>query len=219
MRQWLDRVPAVLQTWYAGQEGGTALAEILFGAVNPSGHLPATFEKRWEDNPVHASYYPPPGSNDVIYAEGVFVGYRGYERHGVRPQFPFGHGLSYTTFELRDLWVQRRAPPSDALFDVSFTVTNTGDRAGAAVPQLYVADGHARLPRPPKELKGFVKVQLGPGESRTVTLPLDARSFAYYDAKAKKWRADAGTFHILVGRSSAEIELEGEAKLQRSLTP
>jgi beta-glucosidase len=217
MREWLDRVPAVLQTWYPGQEGGTALAEILFGAVNPSGRLPATFEKRWEDNPAYASYYPRPGSNDVAYKEGVFIGYRGYEKNGVSPQFPFGHGLSYTTFRLSDLSVQRRASSSETLFDVSFTVTNTGDRAGAVVPQLYVAPPRARVPRPPKELKGFTKIHLEPGESRVVTLPLDGRAFAYFDAKARRWRADAGTFGILVGTSSADIELRGKAKLDRTL--
>jgi beta-glucosidase len=217
MRQWLDGVPAVLQAWYAGQEAGTALAEILFGAVNPSGRLPATFERRWEDNPVYAHYYPAPGSNDVAYKEGVFVGYRGYEKNEIQPQFPFGHGLSYTTFEFGDLKVQPPASASDVLFEVSFNVRNTGKRAGAAVPQLYLSDGHSRVPRPLKELKGLAKVSLQPGESRSVTIPLDARAFAYYDAKTKQWRADAGTFGVLIGSSSAQIELQGEAKLARPI--
>jgi beta-glucosidase len=219
MNGWLDRVPAVMQAWYPGQEGGTALAEIMFGDVNPSGRLPATFEKRWEDNPTYASYYPAAGSRDVIYKEGVFVGYRGYEKHGTRPQFPFGHGLSYTSFKLDGLKVQPRSTPPDALFDVSFTVTNTGERAGAAIPQIYVAANQSRTTRPPKELKGFAKVMLQPGESRTVTIPLDGRAFAYYDMKSRKWRADAGTYGVLVGSSSERIELTGEAKLQRSLAP
>jgi beta-glucosidase len=219
MSAWLERVPAVLQAWYAGQEGGTALAEILFGAVNPSGRLPATFEKRWEDNPAYSSYYPAAGSQDVIYKEGVFVGYRGYEKNGKQPQFAFGHGLSYTSFKFDALKVQPRLGSPHVLFDVSFTVTNTGDRAGAAIPQIYVADGHSRAARPPKELKGFAKVMLAPGESRTVTVPLDGRAFAYYDAKTKEWRADAGTYGVLVGSSSQRIELTGEAKLQRSIAP
>jgi beta-glucosidase len=219
MNGWLDRVPAVLQAWYPGQEGGTAIAEILFGDVNPSGRLPATFEKRWEDNPTYASYYPAAGSHDVIYNEGVFVGYRGYENKGIKPQFPFGHGLSYTSFRFDALKVQPRPASSNVLFDVSFTVTNTGERAGAAVPQVYVSDRPSRPTRPPKELKGFAKVMLQPGESRSVTIPLDGRAFAYYDTKSRKWRADAGTYGVLVGSSSERIELTGEAKLQRSLAP
>lgn len=219
MTGWLDRVPALLQAWYPGQEGGTALAEILFGAVNPSGHLPATFEKRLEDNPTYASYYPAAGRQDVIYREGVFVGYRGYEKKGTKPQFPFGHGLSYTSFKFDGLKVQPRPASSDVLFDVAFTVTNTGDRAGAAVPQVYVSDRRSSTMRPPKELKGFAKVMLQPGESRDVTIPLDGRAFAYYDTKSRKWRADAGTYGVLVGSSSERIELTGEARLQRALVP
>jgi beta-glucosidase len=219
---WLEQTPALLQAWYAGQEAGTALAEILFGAVNPSGKLPATFEQRAQDNPAHSSYYPEAGTNRIVYKEGIFVGYRGYEKNGVKPLFPFGHGLSYTEFKYADLKVTPRpsaARSGDAvLYDVSFTVTNSGRRPGAAVPQLYVADGHSRVARPSKELKGFAKVALQPGESRTVTLPLDARAFAYYDVGSAKWRINAGSFGILVGNSSARIELEGRAELPRSFS-
>ncbi len=136
MNGWLDRVPGLLQAWYLGQEGGTALAEVLFGAVNPSGRLPATFERRWQENPTHDNYYTTPGTNRIEYLEGVFVGYRGYEKRGVKPQFPFGHGLSYTTFKYSDLKIEPAT--ADALYTVSFTVTNTGARKGAVVPQLYV---------------------------------------------------------------------------------
>lgn len=218
---WLEKVPAYLQAWYPGQEGGTALAEILFGAVNPSGKLPATFERRAEDNPTHASYYAQPGTKTVPYVEGVFVGYRGYEKNGVQPLYPFGHGLSYTSFAYRDLKISRRAAApkrdGDPLYDVTFTVTNTGKRAGAAVPQVYVSDPQASVARPPKELKGFAKVTLQPGEARIVTVPLDARAFAYYDVAKKKWHAEAGAFAILVGSSSAKIELQGQIDLSRSL--
>jgi beta-glucosidase len=221
MSGWLDRVPALLQTWYPGQEGGIALAEILTGLVTPSGRLPATFERRLQDNPVHNNYYPQ-DANRTHYREGIFVGYRGYEKQGVTPQFPFGFGLSYTTFEYSDLKItQRSSQPksaADPLFDVTFSVANTGQRAGAVVPQIYVAATHSRLPRPPKELKGFTKLSLQPGESRTVTVPLDVRAFSYYDVKSKKWRADAGTFGILLGSSSAHIELRSEATLARSLS-
>jgi beta-glucosidase len=215
MSRWVERVPAVLQAWYPGQEGGTALAEILLGDVNPSGRLPVTFERRWEDNPAHASYYP--ASDDtkrVEYGEGVFVGYRGYEKNNTKPLFPFGHGLSYTTFKYDNLKVAQ-APARDEtgspLFDVSFDVRNTGAREGSDVAQVYVSDTHASVPRPPKELKGFSKVSLRPGESRRVTVRLDGRAFSYYDAAAKRWRIDPGDFDILVGRSSEQIELRGKA--------
>ncbi|HEX8500079.1 MAG TPA: glycoside hydrolase family 3 C-terminal domain-containing protein [Pyrinomonadaceae bacterium] len=213
MGAWVERVPAVVQTWYAGQEGGTALAEILLGDVNPSGRLPVTFERRREDNPTHASYYPAAaGTNRVEYKEGVFVGYRGYEKNNVRPLFPFGHGLSYTTFRYSDLTVMPMtgAPEGGALYEVSFEVKNTGEREGADVAQVYVSDTHARLPRPPKELKGFAKVTLKPGESRRVAVRLDRRSLSYYDAAARQWRADPGEFDVLVGRSSEQIELRGK---------
>ena len=215
MRGWVERVPAVLQTWFPGQEGGTALAEILLGDVNPSGRLPVTFERRWEDNPVHASYYPASGDTKrVEYKEGVFVGYRGYEKAGVRPLFPFGHGLSYTTFRYDNLKVAR-APvlgeTGQPFFDVSFDVKNTGTREGSDVAQVYVSDTHATVPRPPKELKGFSKVSLRPGESRRVTVRLDGRAFSYYNAAAKRWQIAPGDFYILVGRSSEQIELRGKA--------
>ncbi|HEY4739280.1 MAG TPA: glycoside hydrolase family 3 C-terminal domain-containing protein [Candidatus Acidoferrales bacterium] len=219
MNEWIDHVPALLEDWYPGQEGGRAAAEILFGAVNPSGRLPATFERRWEDNPVHDNYYPAEGTNRVVYKEGVFVGYRGYEHNGTKPLYPFGFGLSYTTFRYGNLVVkpadhQMRADTLSApLFQVSFDVTNTGTRAGADVAQVYVGDTHSKVPRPAKELKGFARVDLKPGETKTSTVTLDARAFSYYDADAKQWRADPGDFQILVGRSSQEIALHGSVTL------
>src|SRR6185369_9905292 len=141
---WLNGVPALLHTWYPGQEGGTALAKILFGDENPSGHLPVTFEKRWEDNPVHDSYYPAPGTKKIEYKEGIFVGYRGYEHNKVQPQFPFGFGLSYTSFKYSKLQA--------SLTQVSFDVTNTGKREGSTVAQVYIGDPHVAVPRPAKEL-------------------------------------------------------------------
>jgi beta-glucosidase len=215
MNAWLDRVPALLEAWYPGQEGGKAAAEILFGDVNPSGRLPATFERRWEDNPVHDSYYPAAESNRVVYKEGVFVGYRGYEHNGTKPLFPFGYGLSYTSFQYANLNIK----PADAaakndglsapLYQISFDVTNAGAREGADVAQIYVAEEHAKVPRPAKELKGFARIDLKPGETKTVTVSLDGRAFSYYDVEAKKWRADSGEYQILVGRSSQDIALRG----------
>jgi beta-glucosidase len=220
MSQWIDQVPAVVQAWYPGQEGGTALPEILFGDQNPSGHLPATFERKWEDNPANANYYPASGTNRVEYSEGVFVGYRGFEQKGTRPLFPFGHGLSYTTFQYGNLTVSPVAGTSGrgARWEVAFDVTNTGARGGAAVPQVYIGDPQASVPRPSKELKGFAKVMLQPGETRRVTVPLDVRSLSFYDVGGKQWRAEAGDFRVLVGSSSADIALSGTLRLANTVT-
>jgi len=214
---WLDKIPALVAAWYPGQEGGTAVAEVLFGDVNPSGRLPVTFERRWEDNPVHDSYYPAEGTKRVLYKEGIFVGYRGYEHNGTKPLFPFGFGLSYTTFKYDGLSIK---PITTTVgnevgrrFEVAFTVTNTGKREGADVAQVYVGDTHSSVPRPAKELKGFVKVSLRPGETKRVSVVLDNRSLSYFDVANKQWRADAGDFDVLVGRSSQQIELRGKLTL------
>ena len=218
MKPWLGRVAGVMQAWYPGQEGGTAFARLLLGEANPSGRLPATFEKSWEDNPAHDSYYPDAGTLRVVYRDGVFVGYRGYEHNGKQPQFPFGFGLSYTAFRYNGLAVKQAGAAGN--YEVSFAVTNTGRRAGADVAQVYVSDSHAKVPRPPKELKGFARVMLGPGETKTVTVKLDARAFSYFDTGSGAWVAEPGTFGILVGRSSAEIELRGNVELaSRLMTP
>ena len=219
MNGWLDRVPALIEAWYPGQEGGTALAEILMGEINPSGRLPVSFERRWEDNPVHDSYYPQSNTNTVEYKEGIFVGYRGYEHTGKKPLFPFGFGLSYTTFKYSNLTIKpapRTVTGTDAsgpLYEVSFEVKNTGSREGADVAQVYVGDTHARVARPAKELKGFVKVSLRPGETRRVSVVLDNRALSYYDVNAKQWRAEPGEFDVLVGPSSERIELRGKLTL------
>jgi beta-glucosidase len=220
MRSWIDRVPALVEAWYPGEFGNTALAEILFGAVNPSGHLPATFERSWEQNPTHDSYYPAMGTLQVPYKEGVFVGYRGYDRNGVTPLFPFGHGLSYTRFAYANIAITPAAASTamDPLYNVSFDVSNTGRRAGATVAQVYVSDGHSSVPRPAKELKGFAKVTLKPGEKRRVTVPLDLRSLAYYDVAGKQWRAQAGTFTVAVGGSSAGLRLTAPLRLAHTVT-
>ena len=213
---WLDRSAALLHAWYPGQDGGTAAAKILFGSVSPSGHLPATFERRWQDNPTHDSYYPEPGTNQVRYKEGVFVGYRGYEARHIEPQFAFGFGLSYATFEYADLRVRKTSAAGG--FEAVFDVKNSGSRPGAAVPQLYVAAPQGSVPRPGKELKGFAKLLLQPGESRQVVLPLDVRAFAYFDAAGQRWRADPGTYGILIGESAAQIVLSGSIRLDHLLT-
>ena len=210
MTAWVDRVPCLFEAWYPGQEGGTALAQLLFGEFNPSGKLPMTFDRRWEENPAHDTYYPRSGDKEkkVSYTEGVFVGYRGYDKSGVKPLFPFGYGLSYTTFAYKNLTVT----PSTAgqPVEVRFELTNTGSRAGAEVAQVYVGDRHSSVPRPKKELKGFAKVGLGPGESRQVAVKLDRRAFAYYDVKKHDWTVEPGDFDVYVARSAAQIELTGK---------
>src|SRR5580692_8064101 len=215
MNEWIDRVPALLEAWYPGQEGGKVAAEILFGDVNPSGRLPSTFERHWEDNPVHDNYYPAAGTKRVIYKEGVFVGYRGYEHNGTKPLFPFGYGLSYTSFQYANVSIKpadgnpKSEGVSAPLYQLSFDVTNTGTTEGADVGQVYVSETHSAVPRPAKELKGFAKIDLKPGETKTSTVTLSGRSFSYDDADAKQWRADPGEFQILVGRSSQDIVLRG----------
>jgi beta-glucosidase len=212
MTRWIDSVPAVLHQWYPGQEGGTALAQILFGDYSPSGKLPASFERRWEDSATYNSYYPEQkGGKSVTYKEGVFLGYRHYDRSTAKPLFPFGFGLSYTTFKYSNLKFE--APDSRGLVRVSFEIENAGRRQGAEIAQVYVGDSHSSIPRPVKELKGFAKVSLNPGEKRSVTVSLNRRSFSYYDVAGKVWKAEPGKFEILIGSSSEKIELRGDLLL------
>jgi beta-glucosidase len=213
--RWVDKVSALLQNWYPGQEGGTALAEVLFGDVNPSGRLPISWEKNLTDNPSYAYYYPTPGTLTVPYKDDVFVGYRGYEHNGVKPLFPFGFGLSYTSFKYAGLKIRPAA--AAGAYEVSFDVKNTGTRAGAEVAQVYVSEDHPQVARPPQELKGFARVVLEPGQTRHVTVPLDARSFTWYDEKSAAWHADAGSFTIRVSRSSADPQLEGKVTLAKEI--
>ncbi len=212
---WLSKVPAVLETWYAGQSGGTALAEILFGDVNPGGHLPATFERRAEDNPTFNNYYPDPGTKEVHYKEGLFVGYRGYEHTHAKPLFPFGYGLSYTSFAFSGLKVSPESAGANPKITVSFNVKNTGARKGAEVAQVYVSDDHLKAPHAERQLKGFERVELAPGESRAVSVTLDARAFAWYDVAAKKWTIDPGKFTIHVGDNLESTPLHGSVTLAK----
>ena len=212
---WADRTPALLQGWYSGQEGGTALAQLLFGDYSPSGKLPISYDRRLEDNAAYNTYYYPGASDKrVKYSEGIFLGYRAYDKNGINPLFPFGFGLSYTTFAYQNLAVSPPSFSGDAPVTVTFDITNTGQRKGAEVAQVYVGDKHSSVPRPMKELKGFAKVELNPGETRHVSVTLNRRSFSYYDVKKDSWTAQPGDFDIYVGRSSAQIELTGKVTLQ-----
>jgi len=215
MTRWIDRVPGLLHAWYPGQEGGTALAQILFGEFSPSGKLPITFERRWEDNPVFESYYPKQGEKRVAYKEGIFLGYRHFDRSTVKPLFPFGFGLSYTTFQYNNLTISPASSDASAPITVSFDIKNVGASEGAEVAQVYVGDSHASIPRPVKELKGFAKVSLRLGETKRISVSLDRRSFSLFDAPSHGWKAEPGEFAILIGSSSANIELQGKFTLTR----
>jgi beta-glucosidase len=210
---WLNRVPAFIEAWYAGQEGGTALADVLWGNVNPSGRLPISYDRRWEENPSHDSYYPEPGTKRVIYKNGIFVGYRGYDHAGTKPLFPFGYGLSYTTFKYGNLTIKNTGDAKHIQYQVSLDVTNTGKQAGAEIAQVYVGDPASKVSRPPKELKGFSKVYLQPGETKVVSVILDGRAFAYYDMAGKQWQIAGGNYDVLVGRNSQQIELTGKVNV------
>jgi len=201
---WLDTVPAVLQMWYLGQESGNALADVLFGVADPSGRLPTTFPRQIQDNPAHLNF---PGENGrVYYGEGLFIGYRYYDQKGIQPLFPFGHGLSYTTFTYDHVKLNGEIFKTGDTIEIQVEITNQGDRSGQEVIQLYLRDPDSSLVRPPKELKAFSKVQLEPGESRTVTLLLEEKDLAYYDDAKSSWVVEPGAFEILIGRSAADIQ-------------
>jgi len=208
MRRWLGKVPVLLHAWYPGQEGGNAVAKILFGDVNPSGKLPVSFEIRQDDNPAFKSYPSDTTGKNVRYDEGIFVGYRGYDHHGIKPLFPFGFGLSYTQFEYSNLRVEPGDPADPCNVNVSFDVRNTGQVAGAEVAELYVGAIQPQIERPVKELKGFTKLLLQPGESKRAIFALDRRSFAYFSPAARRWKTDPGMYEISVGGSSRDLPLQ-----------
>ncbi|MBB6695593.1 glycoside hydrolase family 3 C-terminal domain-containing protein [Cohnella xylanilytica] len=204
---WIGSAKAVLEAYLGGQALGGAIADLLFGDANPCGKLAETFPQRLEDNPSYLFYF---GEGDrTEYREGVFVGYRYYDKKRIEPLFPFGHGLSYTSFAYSELVIGKNEIRDDETVDVQVVVENTGDRTGKEIVQLYVREVDSKVIRPEKELKGFAKVELRPGERKTVTFTLDKRSFAYYDAERKDWRVDTGVFEILIGKSSRDIALTG----------
>lgn len=209
MTKWIDQAPAVMQAWYPGMEGGNALAKIIFGQVNPSGKLPMSFPKVLEDEPAHKLGEYPGNGVTVNYTDDIYVGYRYYDTYNVAPQFAFGHGLSYTNFKYSDLHVTT----ANKKAVVSFTIKNTGSVAGAEVAQLYVKQEKLNLPRPDKELKGFEKVFLKPGEERKVTITLNESAFQYFNDVKDQWQMDPGTFNFIVGSSSRDIRLSGKGIL------
>ena len=205
-RDWSEAVEAVLLAWYPGQEGGRAIAEIITGKISPSGKLPISIEKEWKDNPVYDSYYDNRNvpHKRVEYKEGVFVGYRGYDRSGVKPLFPFGFGLSYTTFKYDGLRLTKTGPQS---VTVEFDITNTGRMDAWETAQVYVGDVQSSVVRPKKELKGYDKVFVRKGETVHVSVNLNDEAFAFYDILLKKFKVEPGEFVISVGPSSGELPL------------
>lgn len=207
MRRWVDRVPALLHAWYPGQEGGTALAELLSGTATPSGKLPATFERAPEDRSSHPCYHDTDNDKRVLLDDGVFTGYRHHERTGVEPLFPFGHGLSYTTFEYENVACSEALSEHGGVA-VALDVINTGSREGVEVVQLYVRDCEASVPRPAQELKDFATVSLKPGERRRLHFDLAPRAFQFFCPRRCQWTAEPGEFDIRIGASSTDIRLQ-----------
>ncbi len=209
-KPWIYKVKGVIMSWYPGQEGGTALANILCGKVNPSGKLPMSIEKNWEDNPAHNDFYSSDESNEITYNEGLFYGYRGYEREGKSVMFPFGFGLSYTSFAYSDI---KTANIGKNRVRITFKVRNMGQRAGAEVAQLYVRPLTPSVVRPIKELKGYEKVYLEKGETKTVTINLYEDAFSYYDVNTEGFVVDSGDYQILVGPYSDDLPLQTNVKI------
>lgn len=216
---WLDEVAAVLSAWYPGQEAGNAIADVLTGRAEPGGRLPQSFPVRWADNPAQSQdreVYPGLDGK-VRYEEGLFIGYRHYERLGIAPLFPFGFGLSYTSFALSSLSLDADRFEADAALGVLVDVTNTGDRAGSDVVQVYVSDPESSLVRPARELKGFAKVVLAPGETRRLRIDLDERAFAFYAPRAQHWLVEQGRFVIRAARHAADTGLTAEISRDTTL--
>ena len=212
MNSWIDKAAAILYLFYPGQEGGRAMAQILSGKVNPSAKLPFTIEKRWEDSPAYGNYDETRDERKVYYREGIFVGYRGYEKKQIQPLFPFGFGLSYTNFHYSGMDV-KIVNRKEKKVKVTFTVSNIGNCQGMEIAQLYVRDEESKEERPLKELNGFEKVQLKPGESREVIIELEKDDFQYFSEKRREWVFEPGIFEIHVGTSYKDVRLKKQIKL------
>ena len=212
MADWIEHVPAVIEAFYPGQEGGNALADILFGDVNPSGKLPMTFIKKWQDSPAYKTY---PGATEIAsYSEGLYVGYRYFDSKNIQPLFPFGYGLSYTQFKYSDLKINPTSITKDHNVTISLKVKNIGRRSGDEIVQLYVRDIKSSVDRPFKELKDFKRIPLEAGEEKRVTFTLDSRALSFFDTKTKKWIVEPGQFEVLIGCSSRDIRAKGLFELE-----
>jgi beta-glucosidase len=217
---WIDQVPAVLVSWYGGQEQGNALADVLFGDVNPSGKLPITFPRSEQDTPVsEPSQYAVRDDFIAHFSEGLAVGYRGYDQFGIEPLFPFGYGLSYTSFAYDRLHVVPETTEGSGPIQVSFAVTNTGAHAGAEVAQIYLGLPES-IGEPPRRLVGWAKVEFAPGETREVAVTLDPKAtsqpLSYWDVKTNGWEIAGGDYHVHVGASSRDIRLTDTLRVHHS---
>jgi beta-glucosidase len=212
MDKWLDKVDGLLEVWFGGEEIGNAVADILLGNYNPSGKLPVTFPKSWEDCSAYKTYR----AEDSItyYSDGIFVGYRHFDKNNIEPLFPFGYGLSYTTFAYNNLRLEPKSVSGNVKIEVEFDVKNTGTIEGKEIVQLYINDLEASVERPEKELKRFSKVSLKPGESKTVSFTLDKSALSFYDDKSLSWKTEPGEFEIMIGSSSREIKLRDKFSLE-----
>ena len=212
MDKWLDNVSGLIEAWFAGEQAGNAIAEVLLGETNPSGKLPMTFPKRWEDCSAFDSYKKL--DSTTIYEDGIYVGYRHFEKKNIQPLFPFGFGLSYTTFKYNDLKLSSKEIAKNDKLTVTINVKNTGKVKGSEVVQLYVRDLESSIDRPVKELKGFKKVSLNPGEERIVEFPIDQKTLSFFNPKLKDWTTESGEFEILIGSSSQDIQLKEKFTLK-----
>jgi beta-glucosidase len=209
---WASKVKAIVEAWLGGQAGGGAIADLLSGRINPSGKLSETFPVKLEDTPAHPDF--PARTTEANYGEGVFVGYRHYDTNKIAPLFPFGFGLSYTTFAYLDLRVDKIAIKDTDSLTVEVKIKNTGRVAGKEVVQLYVHEQRSKVARPEKELRAFAKIELRPGEEDAVSFHLGRRDFAYYDVTTRDWAVNPGQFDILVGASSRDIKLKQTIEVQ-----
>jgi beta-glucosidase len=207
MKGWIEYTPAIIEAWYPGMEAGNVIADVIFGDINPSGKLPITFPNHLYDSPAHQSQRTFPGNDDVYYDEGIFVGYRYFDKKKLEPLFPFGFGLSYTKFEFKNLVNKTKFTRVDSLI-IELDIINIGTYTGAEVIQLYVQDLKSDVERPPKELKGFKKLFLNPNEKAHVNFDLKDIDFAYYDSKRHSWKIEKGYFNLLIGSSSRDIKLD-----------
>ncbi len=211
MNEWLDDVPALIDAFYPGQEGGNALADIIFGDVNPSGKLPLTFIKRWQDSPAFATY--PGKKEEVYYKEGIYVGYRYLDKENIDPLFPFGYGLSYTSFEYGGLQISPKNVKGDDVVVIKVKIKNSGGMVGDEIVQLYLQDVKASVEREIKSLKGFKRIRLNAGQEKTIKFKLNRDALSFYSEKKKKWIAEPGKFNVLIGSSSRDIRLKGSFTL------